>query len=198
MAQPAYAAERPGAIVDLMGARSLARDAVLVVAMSLLTALLAQVQIRLAFTPVPITGQTFAFLMAGAALGARRGIASQLLYLLMGAVGLPVFAGGAAHLAIIAGASGGYLLGGAVCAYGVGLLAERGWGRTVATALLAMAVGEFLVYVPGLLDLARFVPPSQLLTDGLYPFIPGDILKVLVVTALLPLSWRLVGGRPTA
>lgn len=193
LAQTAYAMERGRTIVDVFGARSLARDAVLVVAMSLATAALAQVQIRLGFTPVPITGQTFAFLVAGAALGSTRGALSQVLYVLLGAVGLPFFAGGTAGLATLVGASGGYLVGGIVCAYGVGVLADRGFDRRLWTALLAMVAGEILVYAPGLLNLSRFVPASHLLADGLIPFVPGDILKMLLATGLLPLAWRLLG-----
>lgn len=195
MADSAYAIARPGPIVDRLGTRRLARDAVLVVAASLFTAVMAQLQVRLAFTPVPITGQTLAFLVAGASLGSRRGGLSQVLYVLMGAVGLPLFAGQGHGLATLLGPSGGYLVGGVACAYGVGLLADRGWDRRPWTALITFAIGELLVYGPGLANLARFVPPGRLLVDGLYPFVPGDLLKMLAATAVLPLAWRAVGGR---
>jgi biotin transporter BioY len=195
LVRDAYALRPPRTLSDLAGARSLARDAALVLAASLCTALMAQIQIRLAFTPVPITGQTFAFLVSGAALGSRRGGLSQLVYVLMGAVGLPFYAGESHGLATLMGPSGGYLIGGIVAAYGVGLLAERGFDRRPWTALVAMVVGEALVYAPGLINLARFVPAARLAVDGLYPFIPGDVLKMLLAAGVLPLAWRIVGRR---
>ncbi|MCL6594743.1 MAG: biotin transporter BioY [Firmicutes bacterium] len=196
MAVTARAADRPGTLADALVVRSLARDAALVLGTALFTAALAQVEIRLAFTPVPITGQTLAFLLSGAALGGRRGALSQILYVLMGTVGLPFFAGGAHGLEVLLGASGGYLVGGVVCAYAVGRLAEHGFDRRALTALGAMAVGEVCVYGPGLVNLARFVPAGHLLVDGLIPFIPGDVLKMLIAAGLLPLAWRVVGRRP--
>ncbi len=195
--RPAQALAYPGTIVDRVGVRSVARDAVLIVAASLFTAALAQVQIRLAFTPVPITGQTLAFLMSGAFLGGRRGALSQILYVLMGVAGLPFFAGQAHGLAVVLGPSGGYLVGGIVCAYGVGRLAQLGWDRRLGTALGAFLIGELCVYAPGLLELARFVGASHVLVDGLYPFVPGDVLKMLLATGLLPLLWRLTGRQGT-
>lgn len=195
MADSAYAIARPGPIVDRLGTRRLARDAVLVVTASLFTAVMAQLQVRLSFTPVPITGQTLAFLVAGASLGSWRGGLSQVLYVLMGAVGLPLFAGQGHGVATLLGPSGGYLVGGIACAFGVGLLAERGWDRRPWTALVTFAVGELLVYGPGLANLARFVGSGQLFVDGLYPFVPGDVIKMLAAAAVLPLAWRLVGEK---
>lgn len=178
----------------------LLRDALLVVGFSLLTALCARIVIPLPFTPVPITGQTFAVLLTGAALGARRGAAAMGLYVLEGLVGLPVFAGGASGLARLLGPTGGYLLGYIAAAYLTGTLAERGWDRTVRWAAAAMAAGNVVVYlfgVPWLALVPRVVGGVPLgweraVTLGLLPFIPGDLIKLAAAAVALPGAWALV------
>jgi biotin transport system substrate-specific component len=175
--------------------RSVAADAAVVGGLAALTALSAQVEVHLWFTPVPITGQTFAFLLAGAVAGGGRGALSQVLYLLAGIAGLPVFAGASAGLGVLVGPSGGYLLGGLLAAYAVGRLTERGALRNPLRALLAMVVGEVLIYAAGLAGLSRWVSPSSLLTDGLIPFIPGDLIKMLLAAGCLPAAWRLTAPR---
>ena len=174
-------------------ARRIARDAVLVVGACLFTALLAQVKIPLGFTPVPITGQTFAVLLVGAALGSRRGAAAMLLYLIAGSW-LPFYAGGASGF-VWSIASGGYIVGFIPAAYVVGWLAERGWDRKV-WILVAMLAGNIILYLPGLLWLSRFVLPEwacgNTLNCGLYPFILGDLIKLYVASLLLPGGWALV------
>ena len=187
----------------------LLRDALLVAGFSLLTALCARIVIPLPFTPVPITGQTFAVLLTGAALGARRGAAAMGLYVLEGLVGLPVFAGGATGLARLLGPTGGYLLGYIAAAYLTGTLAERGWDRTIRWAAAAMAAGNVVVYLFGLPWLAvyygwpeavaRGVPWLAIflgwpkaVTGGLLPFIPGDLLKLAAATLALPGAWALL------
>lgn len=178
----------------------LLRDALLVVGFSLLTALSARIVIPLPFTPVPITGQTFAVLLTGAALGARRGAAAMGLYVLEGLVGLPVFAGGASGLARLLGPTGGYLLGYIAAAYLTGTLAERGWDRTVRWAAAAMAAGNVIVYlfgVPWLALVPRVVGGVALgweraVTLGLLPFIPGDLIKLAAAAVALPGAWALV------
>jgi biotin transport system substrate-specific component len=182
-------AVRPLALVVLPG--SLAWKALLVLAGSALIALAAQVRIPLPFSPVPVTGQTFAVLLVAAALG-RLGLASVVTYLVEGAVGLPVFAGGLSGVAYMTGPTGGYLIGFALAAAVVGSAAERGWDRHLATALAAMLVGEVAIYVGGLAWLARFVPADRLLGAGLVPFIPGDLFKMLLAALALPSAWRLV------
>lgn len=169
----------------------------LAVSGSALIALAAQVSIPLPFGPVPLTGQTFAVLLVGAALGSRLGAGTVLLYLAEGAAGLPVFApGGPPGIARFAGPTAGYLAGFVGAAFVVGWLAERGWDRRFATAVLAMLAGEVVIYAVGLPWLARFVPPERVLAAGLFPFIPGDLLKVLLAAAALPAAWRLVAVRP--
>jgi biotin transport system substrate-specific component len=159
---------------------------------ALLIALLSQLVIPL--TPVPVTGQTLAVLLVGAALGSRRGPLSLLTYLALGVFGMPVFAGGAAGLSRLAGPTAGYLAGFVLAAALVGWLCERGWDRRPATTFLAMVVGQFVIYVPGILWLSRFVGWPSALTVGLLPFLLGDGLKAALAALLLPLAWRVLEG----
>jgi biotin transport system substrate-specific component len=171
-------------------------DALLVTAGSLLVALFAQIQIFLPFTPVPITGQTFAVLLVGAALGGRRAAASLLLYLLEGAMGLPVFAGGSAGLLRLAGPTGGYLVGFLPAAYLVGLLAERGLDRRWYSALPVFLLGQLVLYTIGVIWLSTFVGLGQALIAGLWPFIVLDAAKAVLAAVALPSAWKLVGALP--
>lgn len=159
---------------------------------SLLVALFAQVRIPLPFTPVPLTGQTFAVLLVGALLGARRGAWSLALYLLQGALGAPVFAGGKAGLVHLFGPTGGYLLGFLVAAWLVGWLAERGGERRLPVSLLTFLLGEGVIYLFGLPWLALFVGWERVLVTGLFPFLPGDLIKVIAAALALPAAWRLL------
>ena len=172
------------------------RDVSLIVAFSLLTALSAWVSIPLPGTPVPITGQTFAVLLTGALLGPRLGLASILLYLAEGAVGLPVFHGGTSGPAVLAGPTGGYLIAYPFAAALVGALAERGWDRKPITMLLAMLLGSALIYAGGVGWLAHFAGWRPAIFGGMIPFLPGDALKALLAAGLLPLGWRWLGRRP--
>jgi biotin transport system substrate-specific component len=166
---------------------------VVVVAMTLLIALCAQLYIKLPFTPVPITGSTLGVLYAGALLGPRRGSLSVLLYLLLGAVGLPFFVGGASGWSHFLGSTGGYLAGFVPAAWITGRLAQRGWDRSPFTALAMMLVGSLSIFACGLTVLAFYVPAKQLLALGFYPFIIGDIAKSCFSAALLPSGWKLLG-----
>lgn len=170
----------------------LLRDALLVVGGSLLTALCARIVIPLPFTPVPITAQTFAVLLIGAALGSRRGAAAIGLYVLEGLLGLPVFAGGAAGLARLLGPTGGYLVGFIAAAYLTGTLAERGWDRTVRFAVGAMAAGNLVVYLFGIPWLAVFLGWPDAVSKGFLPFILGDVAKLAAAAIVLPGTWALV------
>ena len=175
------------------GARRIARDIALVIGGCLLVALLAQVKIPLGFTPVPITGQTFAVLLVGASLGSWRGGAALLLYLVAG-TWLPFYAGGASGF-VGSIASGGYIVGFIFAAFAVGWLAERGWDRKP-WILLAMLVGNIILYVPGLLWLSTFAPAetrwATTMEWGFYPFIIGDAIKLVAASLLLPGAWKLV------
>jgi len=168
-------------------------NALLVIGASLLTALAAQIEFRLPWSPVPITGQTFAVLLSGAVLGSRRAFLAQLLYVAEGALGLPVFAGGAAGLVKLLGPTGGYLAAFPFAAFLTGFLAERGWDRRFATTFAALLVGSVVIFAFGLAVLSRFVPSSQLLAVGLLPFIPGDLIKSALAALAFPAAWRWVG-----
>ncbi|MGB2808482.1 MAG: biotin transporter BioY [Sedimentisphaerales bacterium] len=171
-------------------------DIALVVGGSLLIALCAQMAIG---WPIPVTGQTFAVLMIGALLGARRASLSVLVYIMEGAAGLPVFAHGRSGFAVLLGPTGGYLVGFVVAAYVVGLLAEKGWDRRIGTTVLAMIFGNLVIYAFGLLWLCCMiflinlqVGSSRVLVEGLYRFIPGDLLKIALAAVLLPTGWKLL------
>ena len=163
-----------------------------ILAGTLFIALSARVAIPLPFSPVPITGQTLAVLLMAVLLGSHRASLCALTYLAEGAVGYPVFARGAAGVAHLLGPTGGYLFGFVAAAYAVGLLAERGWDSRYSTAFLAMLAGNVIIYLFGLPWLAVFVGWERTLALGLLPFIPGDIAKLLVATALLPWGRRLL------
>jgi len=187
--------EKALTMMDVLFPRAtLARDVLLIVGFSAVTALCAQIAFWIG--PVPITGQTFAVLLAGALLGSKRGALSQLTYLGIGALGAPVFAGWTGGIAHVIGPTGGYLLGFVAAAFVVGFLAERGWDRRFWTTALAMAIGNVVIYAFGLswlaLWLARFAPESSVLAVGLYPFIPGDGLKLLMAAVALPSGWALL------
>lgn len=160
---------------------------------------------------VPFTLQTFGVLFTGALLGARRGIASIGLYLLIGAIGFPVFAADAngVHASgidtiatveggrLILGTTGGYLLGFLVAGALVGRLAELGWDRHVRGSIAAMLIGSIVIYAIGVtwLAIAANLSLDLALQYGLYPFLPGDIVKLLVAAGLLPVGWRMVARR---
>lgn len=186
------ATTRVRTLADLIGTSNRMRDIVLIVGASLVTGLAAQVEIRLPWTPVPITLQTFVVFLLAAALGSRRTIAAMSLYLLEGAMGLPFFSGGAAGFAHLMGPSGGYLIGFVVAGGLIGALAERGWDRTPALSWVAMFLGSVVLYACGLAQLSFFVPNSQLLAAGLTPFLLGSFLKLTAAAALLPGLWRLL------
>jgi biotin transport system substrate-specific component len=166
---------------------------------SWLVAALAQLEITLPFTPVPITGQTLGVLLVGASLGAGLGGVSMLLYLAQGALGLPFFSGGDSGVEFLrlSAATGGYLWGFVLSAAVVGALAQRGWDRSIRSAIGAMFVGEVVLYavaIPWLMQ-ALDVPLAEALELGLAPFVVGDTIKVLVAAGLLPIGWRLAGKR---
>lgn len=171
--------------------------AALIAGFALLTALCAQIRIPLGFTPVPITGQTFAVLLSGAVLGSRMGAASQLLYAVMGAAGLPFYAGGEGGWEAATGATAGYLAGFIAAAYAVGYLAEQRQDRRFATSIGAFLTGNLVIYAFGVpwLMYTQSWGLEEGVTKGLAPFIIGDTIKILLAAAALPAAWKLVGER---
>jgi biotin transport system substrate-specific component len=173
---------------------ALAVDVVTVLLFANLTAIAGRIAVNLPFSPVPITGQTLMVLLAGAALGSRRGAASQVAYLLEGVIGLPVFAGGTSGIGVLLGPTGGYLIGFVACAGFVGWLVERGLCRNAVTGVLTMLAGSVLVYVFGAAWLGHFVSGGiqSVLVQGVLPFLPGDVLKSLIAAGVVPSArWTL-------
>ena len=165
-------------------------DSLLVLGASLVTALAAQLAFPVPWSPVPITGQTFAVLLSGLVLGSRRAFLAQALYLAEGAAGLPVFAAGGAGALTFAGPTAGYLLAFPLAAALTGALAERGWDRRFLTMVAAMLLGSAVIFALGCALLARFVPPERLLAAGLLPFLPGDLVKAALAALAFPAAWR--------
>jgi biotin transport system substrate-specific component len=227
-------------VIPRMGTESranrLALDAAIIVGFALFVALCAQLAVKIPTTTVPITGQTFGVLLTGGALGSRRGGLSMLVYMVMGMATVPVFAPSSSFLGektfhvlfpwsgtsgqVFDMSSGGYIVGFALAAFLVGLLAEKGWDRR-SSVPLAMIIGSLAVYAIGLPWLAWFIgsgatiPGLELtyydaiggsnvldktLKGGLYPFIGGDAVKLLGAALVLPGAWALVdrlkGSRP--
>lgn len=175
--------------------RSWVVSVVLVVGFAALTALAGRLVIPLPFTPVPITGQTFAVLLAGATLGARLGAASQGLFLLAGIAGLPVYADGSSGWETVIGATGGYLVGFVVAAWIVGAMAQRGQDRALLTAVPAFLTGTVVIYlfgVPWLMRVTGMDLPDAMVA-GVAPFVVGDLIKAGAAGVLLPAAWRLTG-----
>lgn len=171
---------------------SLFYETTLVTGFSFIIALSATIAIPLPFSPVPITLQTLAVLLAGTLLGSKRGLLCVLTYIGEGAAGMPVFAGGASGLAYMVGPTGGYLIGFLFASYVTGLFAESGWDRKILTTTVAMLLGNALIYLFGLLWLGFYVTGKEVLSLGLYPFIPGDILKLFAAVLILPMGWKVI------
>jgi biotin transport system substrate-specific component len=148
--------------------------------------------------PIPWTGQTFGVLMAGGALGLRRGLLAVGLYVLLGYVGLPFFAEGKSGASVILGASGGYLIGFIVAGAVVGRLAELGWDRRFGGAIGMMLIGSAIIYAIGLpwLGAVAHFTPSRTIAEGLTPFILWDAIKLTVAAGIFPVTWWLIGRRP--
>lgn len=153
-------------------------------------------KIQVPFYPVPLTMGTLAVLMIGMTYGWRLATATLLLYMAEGAAGLPVFAGTPEKgigLAYMMGGTGGYLVGYVMAAAACGWLAERGWDRHFGSTVLVLLIGNALIYVPGLLWLgALFGWDKPILEWGLTPFILGDVVKLALAAALMPLAWSLI------
>ena len=169
-------------------------DALLVCAGAAFVALCAQISFHLGFTPVPITLQTFAVLLVASAYGPLLGTASLALYMLVGIAGAPVYAEQKQGCDVFTGANGGYIVGFVVAAARTGYLAERGWDRRFSTSVTVMLTGSVVIYACGLVWLHHDLGVSwtKALELGLYPFVPGDVVKLYLAALALPGAWRLV------
>lgn len=157
------------------------------------TALLAiSAQISVPMWPVPMTMQTFAVVLIGAAYGWRLGGATVALYLAEGAMGLPVFAN-AGSVASLVGPTAGYLFAFVAAAAAVGALVEKGWGRSLFKTTLAMTLGTAMIFAGGVAWLSTFTGVEKALVVGMYPFLVGGAVKIALAVAVLPMAWKLVG-----
>jgi biotin transport system substrate-specific component len=160
---------------------------------AVLTAAGAQLSFPLPFTPVPFTIQPMIVLVGAAALGSRLGALSQILYLALGVMGLPVFAHSPElphGVARLMGPTGGYLMAYPIAAFVTGLLAERGLDRRYFTSILAMSVGLSVIFAGGVLWIARLAGIETALATGLYPFVMVDVIKVVAAGLVLPTAWK--------
>ncbi|MFF4248441.1 biotin transporter BioY [Streptomyces sp. NPDC001822] len=193
----AAAPVRSGAVLaDLLPAarNRYAVDTALVFGGAALTGIAAQIAVPVPGSPVPVTGQTFAALLIGTALGARRGFLSLALYTLVGIAGMPWFSEGSSGAG---GASFGYVLGMLLAATVVGGLARRGGDRSVLRTAGTMAVGSLIIYAVGVpyLALSTGMSFGAAVAAGLVPFLIGDALKAALAMGALPASWKLIGRR---
>lgn len=173
------------------------KQAVLVVMGIALLTIMAKIQVPVPGSPVAISMGTFAVLGLGAAYGARLGLVTIMGYMLIGMLGFDVFQSSTADLngvSYMMGSTGGYLLGYVMATVVLGVLARRGWDRSVLWMALAMLIGNVVLYVPGLAWLgALYGWDQQIVAWGLTPFIFGDALKLALAALALPLAWKLVG-----
>jgi biotin transport system substrate-specific component len=186
-----HAVRRPAVLGDLLPG-GLTRDVALVVGSAVFVGLAAQVTVPVPGTPVPVTMQPFAVLLAGAALGMGRSAIGMLLYLFAGMAGVPWFAEGSSGAGM---PSLGYVIGFVLAAALVGALARRGGDRTPVRTVGTMAVGTLAIYAIGVpyLMAALHVDLGTALAKGVVPFLVGDALKILLAAGLLPVGWRLLG-----
>ncbi|MFI9149668.1 biotin transporter BioY [Streptomyces sp. NPDC053367] len=191
MSTAAVAPARPGQVLADLLPSSRVRDIALVVGGAALTGLAAQIAVPVPGSPVPVTGQTFAALLVGTALGAGRGFLSLALYAIAGVAGVPWFAEGGSGAAA---PSFGYILGMLLASTVVGALARRGADRTMLRTAGAMLLGEAIIYAVGVpyLALATGMSASAAVAAGLTPFLFGDALKAALAMGLLPTAWKLV------
>ncbi|CAL9572029.1 biotin transporter BioY [Streptomyces sp. NPDC090994] len=185
---------RPGRVLaDLLPA-SRVRDAALVAGGAALTGLAAQIAVPVPGSPVPVTGQTFAALLVGTALGAGRGVLSLALYALVGMAGVPWFAGGGSGVSL---PSLGYVFGMILAASAMGALARRGADRSAWRTAGAMLLGEAIIYAVGVpyLALSTGMSAGAAIAAGLTPFLIGDALKAALAMGVLPAAWKLADRR---
>ena len=194
MSTAAVPARRSGLVLADLIPSSRVRDVALVAGGAVLTGVAAQIAVPVPGSPVPVTGQTFAALLVGTALGARRGLLSLALYALVGMAGMPWFAEGVSGAAA---PSLGYVFGMLLAATVVGALARRGADRSMLRMAGAMLLGEALIYAVGVpyLALAADMSLGAAIAAGLTPFLIGDLLKAALAMGAVPAAWKLVDKR---
>ncbi|MBG6054177.1 biotin transport system substrate-specific component [Salinibacterium sp. CAN_S4] len=187
-------------LADRIVSRSLVADVALIAAGAALTAVSAQIAVPL--WPVPVTGQTLAVLLVGVTLGAVRGGLSMALYAIVGIVGVPVFSESSSGWSVVAGPTGGYIIGFIFAAILTGWLAQREWDRKLLRAFVAFLVGSVVTFAFGLPWLATYLgavgAPNDLnsvLAAGLYPFVVGGVVKSILGAGIITLAWLAVGRR---
>lgn len=168
------------------------RDILLVFAGAALTAIGAQISVPVPGSPVPVTAQTLAVVLAGSALGCRRGSASQLLYLVLGLF-MPIYAGGSTGAGVLWSADGGYIFGFVVAAGLIGWAAEHGGDRRVPLATLAFALGQLAVFGIGVpwLKASTGISWGAAIAEGFTPFLLGGAIKAVIAGACMPTAWRI-------
>jgi biotin transport system substrate-specific component len=169
-------------------------DALLALGGAAFIGLLAQISYQPSFTPVPYTMQTFGVLLVGAAYGLRLGAVTSALYVLLGIVGVPLYAEQKHGWDVFKGATGGYLVGFILAAALTGWLAQRGWDKRFASSVTMMLTGNVVIYACGAVWLHHYLHANwnTTLTDGVYYFVPGDLVKLYLAAAALPGAWKLV------
>ena len=168
---------------------NLIKEIILIFSFSILTGVCSKLKIEIGL--VPITMQTFAVLLSGSLLGAKKGFLSQLIYLLMGLAGIPWFSRGGG-ISYIFSPTFGYIVGFLFCSFLIGFLSEKGFDREILTCVLAMFLGNVILYVPGLLWLVRFVGFDKVLKVGFFPFVIGDLIKIFLAGVTLPFFWKVL------
>lgn len=169
-------------------------DVILILFGTLFIAICSRVAIYLPFSPVPVTGQTFAVLLMGTILGCKRGGICMGLYVLEGVAGLPVFAAGTSGIGVLFGPTFGYLAGFILAGAFVGWLAEKGFDRRRGSMVLAFCTGQAIIYFFGILRLSSFVGTNNVFALGIAPFLLGDVLKAGMAMILLPSAWKIMSA----
>lgn len=176
----------------LIAKNSVLTDIFLAIIGSLFVGAMSQVSIPLPFSPIPITGQTFAVLLIALTYGNSLTFNTLLLYLAEGISGLPVFAGGTSGIGVILGPTGGYLIGFVFGGLLIATMVKAGFGKKPLHVFLISLAGNVVIYIFGILGLMRFMDFSQTLTLGVYPFIFGDIIKAILVGLAVPTAWKAI------
>lgn len=185
----------PYALNERLVRGRVAFDALFVLAGSALIAIAAQISIPVPFSPVPLTLQPLAVLLVGVVLGANRGAAAAVLYLLEGASGLPVFAMGRGGAMWLAGPTAGYLFAYPFAAFIAGWFSERGWGSSVVRAVTGMLIALAVVYAGGWSWFAMLTDGRTAFVLGVAPFVLADVVKIALGAALLPFAQRAISPR---